>query len=236
LRRYRRDGDVAARDELVRRFTPLAQSLVARYDGRGEIGEDLQQVGALALIKAIDRYDPDVGPFVPFAVPTILGEIRRYFRDQTWDLRVPRSVQESYLKVHRAIEELTAVNGSAPHARDVAAFTGLDETQVAAALEAGHAHTVSSLEEPRSLLDDDGGALTLGDTLGSDDPRLGDAELRQALVPALGELPERQRRIVYLRVVEDLTQSQIAARVGISQMHVSRLLSRSFESLREAVA
>ena len=168
-------------DELVANLLPLAKRLAARYRHAGESQEDLEQVACLGLVKAVDRYDPSAGPLVRYAVPTILGELRRHFRDKGWGVHVPRSVQENLLTVNKATERLAT-------------------------------------------------------TLGSDDPNYALVELGQSIGPAFRDLPARERAIVQLRFFEDLTQAEIAERIGISQMHVSRLLRRALDALHGAVA
>jgi RNA polymerase sigma-B factor len=228
LRRYR-DGDIAARDELVALLAPLAQRLASRYRHTTESQEDLEQVAYVGLIKAIDRFDPDLGPFVRYAVPTILGELKRHFRDRGWGIHVSRSLQERFLKVGDAVDELTTQLGRSPTPRDIAQATGFTLEEVLEALDASSAYAPAALDAPRGGEEDDGG--TLGDTLGGVDHGFELVELSATLGPAIRSLPERQRTILHMRFVEDLTQSEIADRIGISQMHVSRLLRRSIERL-----
>ncbi len=229
LRRYR-EGDLAARDELVALLRPVAQRLAARYRHTTEPPEDLEQVACLGLLKAIDRFDPDVGPFMRYAVPTILGELKRHFRDRGWALHVSRSLQERYLRVSDAIDELSGSLGRSPAPRDLAAATGLSLEEVLEALEAASAYAPAALDGPRTSVDGDEHG-TLADTLGAEDARFEIVELGATLAPALRALPQRERTILQLRFVEDLTQSEIAERIGISQMHVSRLLRRSIDRL-----
>ena len=231
LRRYR-DGDIAARDELVAMLLPLAQRLASRYRHTTESQEDLEQVAYVGLIKAIDRFDPDLGPFVRYAVPTILGEIKRHFRDRGWGVHVSRSLQERFLKVGDAIDDLTTKLGRSPTPRDIAHATGFTLEEVLEALDASSAYAPAALDAPRGGEDDDGG--TLGDTLGGTDRNYELVELGASLEPALRALPEREQAILHMRFAEDLTQSEIADRIGISQMHVSRLLRRSIERLGAA--
>ena len=231
IRRYR-DGDLRAREELARGFMPLAKRLAGRYRNTGESQEDLEQVAYLGLLKAIDRYDPDLGPFVRYAVPNVLGELKRHFRDKGWGLRVPRSLQERVLKVGEATEQLYGRLGRSPAPSDIAAHTGYSLEEVLEAMDAGSAYTPAALDAPYAGEED--GARTLGDTLGSEDSRFELVELAQAVSPALHALPQREREILRLRFVEDLTQAEVASRMGISQMHVSRLLRRSLDRLGEA--
>ncbi len=233
LRDYRR-GDVAARDELVERLRPLARKLAARYRNSAESREDLEQVAYLGLLKAIERADPDRGPVIRFAIPTILGELKRHFRDYGWTMRVPRSLQERFLEVGDAVDELTAKLGRSPLPREVAKATGLTVEQVVEALDAATAYSPTGLDAPRRS--DEGEDGTLADVVGAVDGAYEIVELGATLTPALRALPGRQREIVRLRFDEDLTQSEIAERIGISQMHVSRLLRRALERLREQAA
>jgi RNA polymerase sigma-B factor len=223
---------VSAREELVRMFMPLAQRLAARYRHTGESQEDLEQVAYLGLIKAIDRYDADLGPFVRYAVPNVLGELKRHFRDKGWAMHVPRSLQERFLQINRGIDELSAKLGRSPTPSDIAAHTGCSLEEVLEALDAAGAYTPAALDAPHP--GDPDGERTLGDSLGSDDRRYELVELGQALAPAFRALPPREQTILKLRFIDDLTQSEIADRVGVSQMHVSRLLRRSLERLNTA--
>ncbi len=229
LRRYRR-GDSAARDELVARLRPVAQRLAARYRHTTEPLEDLEQVAYLGLLKAIERFDPDRGPFMPYAVPTILGELKRHFRDRGWAMHVSRSLQERYLRVSETVDALTAEFGRSPTPRAIAESTGLSLEDVIEALNATTAYAPAALDAPRRTADgDEDGALV--DALGGEDPGYELVELGATLEPALRELSDRERTILQLRFAEDLTQSEIAERIGVSQMHVSRLLRRAIEQL-----
>ena len=231
LRRYR-DGDVRAREELVVRFMPLTRRLAGRYRHTGESQDDLEQVACLGLIKAVDRYDPDLGPFVRYAVPNIMGELKRHFRDKGWGMRVPRALQERWITVSAASETLSGRLGRSPTPKDIADQTGLSLDEVLEALEASDAYSPRALDAPMAL-DDDAGR-TLGDSVGAEDAGFEMVELAQAIGPAFHDLPEREQQILRLRFVEDLTQLEIAGRVGISQMHVSRLLRRSVRELSRA--
>jgi RNA polymerase sigma-B factor len=231
--RPREIDDRSTSDELVTSLLPLAKRLAARYRHAGESQEDLEQVACLGLVKAIDRYDPSAGPLVRYAVPTILGELRRHFRDKGWGVHVPRSVQENLLTVNKASERLATTLGRTPRARDIAKFTGMPLEDVIEALDAGASYTPAALDAPRH--GDEPEARSLGDALGSDDPNYELVELGQSIGPAFRELPDRERAIVQLRFFEDLTQAEIAERIGISQMHVSRLLRRALDTLHGAV-
>ena len=230
--RWQRDGDQVAREALVRLYMPLARSLARRYGRSSEPFEDLLQVASLGLLKALDRYDPDRGfPFKAFAVPTVLGEMRRYFRDSGWAVHVPRSVQERSLKVRGAQEHLTNQQGRAPTVNGIAQYLELDTEEVIDALQAIQSYETVSLDAPAPGGDED--ASSYGDSLGDDDERYELVELGVTVASVMSELPAREREILHMRFVEDLTQSEIAARVGVSQMQVSRLLRRSLEQLRE---
>jgi RNA polymerase sigma-B factor len=229
--RWQQEGDAAAREELVQRFMPLARSLARRYDRSSEPYEDLLQVASLGLLKALDRFDPERGhPFASFAVPTILGEMRRYFRDSGWSLHVPRGAQERALKVRDAQEHLTNRRGHAPTVNQLAEYLEWDTEDVIGALQAIQAYEALSLDAPRPGAEE--GAATYGDTVGGTDVRYELVELDATVTAALKHIPERERLILRMRFVEDLTQTEIAQRVGVSQMQVSRLLRRSLEQLR----
>ena len=229
--RWQRHEDHAAREALVRRFMPLARSLTRRYGRSSEPFEDLLQVASLGLLKAIDRYDASRGhAFQSFAVPTILGEMRRYFRDSGWAIHVPRGAQERALKVRDAQTQLAGATGHAPTVNQLAQFLELDVEQVIDALQAIQAYETVSLDAPRPGGDDE--ASSYGETIGTDDDRYELVELDATLSSVLGHIPPRQRMILRMRFMEDLTQTEIAERVGISQMQVSRLLRRSLDQLR----
>jgi len=224
------------RDRTIADLLPLARRLAGRYRHSGEPRDDLEQVASLGLIKAIDRYDPDAGPLVRYAVPTILGELRRHFRDRGWGLHVPRGVQENFLHCNEASDRLWTQLGRAPTVREIAAEANISVEDAIEALDAGRSYTPAALDAPAGAADrGDDGARTLGDTLGRREEGYDRVELGQAIGPAFSELPEREREIVRLRFFEDLTQSEIAARVGVSQMHVSRLLRRALDQLHDAV-
>jgi RNA polymerase sigma-B factor len=231
FRRWQDDGDRDAREELVRMYMPLARGLARRYGRSSEPFEDLLQVASLGLLKALDRYDAERGhPFASFAVPTILGEMRRYFRDSGWAVHVPRGAQERALKVRDARERLANRNGRAPTVNQLAEYLELDIEAVIDALQAVHAYDTLSLDAPRPSADGDGVAYV--ESLGGEDERFELVELDATLAAVLGEIAPRERLILHMRFVEDLTQTEIAQRLSISQMQVSRLLRRSLEQLR----
>ena len=215
------------RDEIVELHLPLALYLARRYEGRGEPFDDIAQAGALGLVKAVDRFDPGRGvEFSTFAGQTILGEIRRHFRDRTWGVHVHRSLQERTGHVGRCIRDMTQELGRPPTVAEVSGWAGVSEEQVLEALECIRACRMASLESPAR------GTRTLGEVLGADDTAFDRVDLHEALGTSLAQLPDRERRILQLRFFGDMTQAQIAARLGISQMHVSRLLSRTLRQLR----
>lgn len=229
-----RDGDNRSNEELVTSLLPLAKRLASRYRHAGESQEDLEQVAYLGLVKAVDRYDPSAGPLVRYAVPTILGELRRHFRDKGWGIHVSRSVQENLMTVNSCAERLTTVLGRTPTASDIADATGIEIDDVIEALDAGRSYSPAALDAPQA--GDDPDSRSLGDALGSSDPNYELVELGAMIGPAFRELPPREQKIVQLRFFEDLTQSEIAERVGVSQMHVSRLLRRALDTLHGAVS
>jgi RNA polymerase sigma-B factor len=234
LRHYSRDGDLRAREEVIGRFLPLARKLASRYLHAGEQYEDLVQVSCLGLVKAVDRYDPDRGgSFVNYAVPTMLGELKRHFRDKGWALRVPRATQELALKVSEVLGELPAKLGREPRPRDIAMALGVSIEDVLEAMEAATSYEAASLDAPRLSGDQDDG-WTLGDSIASHERGYELAEIGQALGDTLRAMPDRERTILRLRFEQDWTQAEIAARVGISQMHVSRLLRRALDRLAAA--
>ncbi|MFI0774603.1 SigB/SigF/SigG family RNA polymerase sigma factor [Streptomyces sp. NPDC021212] len=226
----------ALRQDVVRAWMPMAERLAGQFRNRGESAEDLRQVAMLGLVKAVKRYDPDRGTaFESYAVPTVVGEVKRHFRDHMWGLHVPRRVQELRNRVRTAVQELTrSPDARTPSVADVAEHTGMSEEDVRSGMEALESFSPLSLDaELRGA--DDGYALV--DTLGAPEPSYDRVVQREALKPCLAALPERERRILYLRFFCDETQGRIADRMGISQMHVSRLISRTCERLsREANA
>jgi RNA polymerase sigma-B factor len=217
------------REQAIEAFLPLARHLALRFHGRGEPLDDLIQTAMVGLIKAVDRWDPERGvDFAGYAIPTIIGEIKRHFRDRTWDVRVPRRLQELRLAISEANSKLTQSLGRSPTVADVAGHLGIGEEDVLEGLEGARAYNATSLSTPTTA----DGNTELGDTLGGTDPEFELAELRVALGPALASLDEREQKILTLRFYGNLTQSQIAERVGVSQMHVSRLLTRALAKLR----
>jgi RNA polymerase sigma-B factor len=235
--RYRREGDLGARRELIERYLPLARSVARRYERRGEPLDDLVQVASMGLVKAIDRFDSERGPsFSSYAVPTMLGELRRYFRDSGWALRVPRSMKELVLKVNWAVERLSTELGRSPSPRQLADELNLPVEEVLEALTANAAYDTTPLDTPSGSGEGDRERGTVAETFGETDDRLQLVEGRASIDPALETLPERERLIVHLRFTEDLTQNEIAQRIGISQMHVSRLLRRALAQLRVVAA
>jgi RNA polymerase sigma-B factor len=227
--------DPGARERLIEHFMPLARRLASRYRHSGESLDDLGQVACLGLIKAIDRFDPAAGPFPRFAVPTITGEIKRHFRDKGWSMRVPRELQERTIDVGDAVDHLATELGRSPTAKDVARFTRLSLEDVLEAMEAAGAYSPMSLDSPQPGGDDEEDHA-LVQTLGSEDPNFLLAEWRPTVHAALRTLPARERLILRLRFADDLTQTEIADRIGISQMHVSRLLRRALDTLSRLTA
>ncbi|MER2092604.1 MAG: SigB/SigF/SigG family RNA polymerase sigma factor [Saccharopolyspora rectivirgula] len=218
------------RDKLVTEHLPVAEHIALRFSNRGESLEDLTQVATLGLINAVDRFDPDRGvDFLSYAGPTIMGEVRRHFRDTGWAVRMPRRMQELHLAVSSAISRLSQELGRAPTPSELAKHLNISTDDVYRGLEAGSAYRSSSLDELLSDTDE----IPLGDALGSDDAELVEVENRETVRPLLERLPERERRILVMRFFRGMTQTQIAEQIGISQMHVSRLLSRSLSQLRE---
>lgn len=232
---YRRTGDRRLRDRAIEHFMPLARRLAARYHRRQESFEDLVQVANLGLVKAVERYDPARGTrFSSFAVPTISGELRRHFRATAWSLHVPRSVQEDALTVRDAVAALTHRLGRAPRVSELAELTGLDAEAISEALHARAVQATASLDQPARNGGEDADA-TLGELVGRDDGRFELAERHADLAPLLRRLPAREREVLFLRFARDLTQSEIAARVGCSQMQISRILRRTLARLGEQV-
>jgi RNA polymerase sigma-B factor len=235
LRRFAKDNSPTVREELVDRFMPLARRLAARYAGGAEPFDDLVQVASVGLVKAIDRFDPERGTaFSTFAVPTILGELKRHFRDRGWSVHVPRDVQERILKVERASAELPAKLGHAPTVREIAQRIEASEEEVLEAMHAAQGHHAVSLDAASTIGDGDE-PTPLGDRIGEEDPSFNTVEYGAAIAPVLEEISERDRRVLHLRFVEDMTQSEIAERVGVSQMHVSRILRAAVDKLRREV-
>lgn len=232
FRRCKRDGDRAAREALVVRLLPLAHKLARRYSHTSVPYEDLVQVASLALVKAIDRFDPDLGTsFQAFAIPTILGELKRYFRDSAWSVHVSRAAQERALVIDRASEKLINRFGRSPTVQEIAAYLELDQEEVLEGLRAAQAYTTVSLDAPPPF-GADPGEPSLEDALGAEDQgyELVDAEL--TIGGAVRKLRGSERRILQMRFGDEMTQSEIGARLGVSQMQVSRLLGRSLARLR----
>jgi len=226
---FARTRDPALRDRLVSENIGLARRLAHRFAHRGQPYDDLAQVASIALIKAVDRYDPERNvAFSTFATGTIIGELKRHFRDRGWAVRAPRRIQELYLELGAITESLGHQLGRSPTVPELAEVAGCSEEAILEAMEAGQGYRSASLDAPGA------GNLTLGDRLATEDAGTYLVEERSVLEPALAALPERSRRIVKLRFMDGLTQSEIAAEIGISQMHVSRLLAASLAQLREA--
>jgi len=235
LRRYHEQGDLAARERLIEQYMSLVRSLARRYSYRGEQLEDLVQIGAIGLIKAIDRFDLDRGvELTTYATPNIIGEIKRHFRDKGWAVRVPRGLQELNVQLSRLIEELTVQLGRSPTIPELAKAAGVEEEQVLEALESGRAY--SSLSLSVGAGGDDDGELDPLESLGTEEHAYEVSEDRAVLAPGFRVLDDRERRILHLRFFDGLTQSQIAQQVGISQMHVSRLIRRALEKIRSEIA
>ena len=227
---YHQERDLEARDELVRRFIPFARKLVLRYVHSREPLDDLVQVACLGLLNALTRFEPGMGKkFTSYAAPTIMGELKRHFRDKGWSVHVPRDLQERALSVSRQTERLSAQMGRSPTVDELAEVLECTVEQVIEALDAAHNYLPASLDAPIAYEDDDRAAL--GDTLGSEDGGFELAEDRQALVAGWASLSDIERQVLSLRLVHELTQREISQRIGCSQMHVSRLLRRSMMRL-----
>ncbi len=225
-----RAGDPTARARIVERYMPLVRSIASRYGGRGEPLEDLVQVGSIGLVLAVDRFDLDRGvQFTTYAVPTIVGEIQRHFRDRAWAVHVPRRMKELSLRLTRTVEMLTADLGRSPSIAELAENLGLEEDEVVEGLETYHAYSTRSLSQPLGPGGDD---ETMEDILGETETGYEEVEHGVLVEAGLSALDARERTIVELRFFDGLTQSEIAARVGISQMHVSRLLRRALLTMR----
>ena len=235
LVRYHREGDLAAREELVERFLPLARDLALRYTYTDELFDDLLQVASLGLIKAIDRFEPGRGTkFTSYAAPTILGELKRHFRDKGWALHVPRDLQERTLAVTRETEALSKSLGRSPKVREVANSLGCSVEAVLEAQEASASYEAASLDAPTSREDDEAAALI--DMLGDEDSAYELVESRDAIASTWKALPDVERKVLELRFMHDLTQREIGDEIGYSQMHVSRLLRRALNRLETAAA
>jgi RNA polymerase sigma-B factor len=228
---FSRTGDERLRNQLVEAHLGLAHQLARRFSSRGESYDDLVQVASLALVKSVDRFDPERGvEFSTFATRTVIGELKRHFRDRGWAIRAPRRIQELYLELGPAIETLTQTHGRPPTVGEMAAAVGATEEAVLEAMEAGQSYRTSSIDAP------DRQEGTIATRLGDVDAGYVGTEDRMLLAISMTELPERERLILNLRFVDGLTQSEIADRIGISQMHVSRLLAGSLAKLRESFA
>ena len=223
------------RDELVTGYLPVALHIARRFAHRGEPQEDLEQVATVGLINAVDRFEPDRGSdFLSYAVPTITGEVRRHFRDQAWSMRVPRRLKDLHVAIGAAVSELSQNLGRAPRPSEIAARLQCSTEDVLEGIEASAAYRSTSLDEV--LTGDDSSGHTAADALGQADQALDQVEYRESVRPLLESLPERERTILLLRFFGNLTQTQIAQQVGISQMHVSRLLAQTLAALRDNLA
>lgn len=222
-----------ARDDLVRLHLPLVEHCARRFRNRGEPLEDLVQVGTIGLLKAVDRFDAERGvEFSTYATPTIIGEIKRHFRDKGWAIRVPRRLQELRLRITSTSAELTQRLGRSPTVRELAEEIGCTVEDVVEGLESGNAYATLSLDAGEEAED---GAATILDGIGVEDESLANVDIRESIKPLLEALEPREKRILLLRFFRNMTQSQIAAEIGVSQMHVSRLLNRTLAQLREGL-
>jgi RNA polymerase sigma-B factor len=236
LRKYHEDGDLAAREKLIEQYMSLVRSLARRYSYRGEQLEDLVQIGAIGLIKAIDRFDVDRGvELTTYATPNIIGEIKRHFRDKGWSVRVPRGLQELNVQLSRLVETQTVELGRSPTIPELAKAAGVEEEAVLEALESGRAYSSLSLSTGGGGGDGEDD-LDPMESIGTEEHEFEVSEDRAVLAPGFRILDERERKILQLRFFDGLTQSQIAQQVGISQMHVSRLIRRSLEKIRSEIA
>ena len=225
---------VRLRERLVDQYIGLVEFLARRFRNRGEPLEDLVQVGTIGLLKAIERFELEREvEFSTYATPTIVGELKRHFRDKGWAVRVPRRLQELHLELTKVVSSLGQELGRSPTVTEIAKSAGTSEENVLEGLEIAQAYNFTSLDAP--IDSDDAGSTSFADQLGSEDDQLVNLEYRAALAPEMAKLPERERRILYLRFFKGMTQSEIADRLDISQMHVSRLLNRTLMRLREAL-
>ncbi len=235
LRRYHEHGDLQAREQLIEQYMSLVRSLARRYSYRGEQLDDLVQIGSIGLIKAIDRFDLERGvELTTYATPNIIGEIKRHFRDRGWAVRVPRGLQELNVQLSKLIEQLTVQLGRSPTSAELAKAASVEEEEVLEALESGRAYSSLSLSGGSSGGDED--ELDPLESIGTEEHQYEVSEDRAVLAPGFRVRDERERRILHLRFFSGLTQSQIAQQVGISQMHVSRLIRRSLEKIRAEIA
>jgi RNA polymerase sigma-B factor len=233
LREYAATRDPATRDRLVQLNSDLVHYIARRFANRGEPLEDIEQVGFLGLIQAIERFDPSLeNEFSTFATPTIMGEIRRYFRDKSWAVRVPRRLQENYLRVVRAQDELSRTLGRVPSIAEIGMHVGLEPDEVLAALEVSPAQHTISLESTPNSGTSDGEGTELGERIGREDENLERVEMKNLLEQAMAHLTPRERQIMMLRFFDQLPQTEVAKRLGISQMHVSRLQRAALEHMR----
>ena len=227
-----RRGDEAAKEDIAAMYLPLAKRLAQRYVRSSEPREDLVQVACVGLVKAIERFDPERGPtFASFAIPTILGELRRYFRDATWAVHVPRGAQERAFAIEAAEEQLRATQRSAPTVEQIAEYLHLSSEEVLDGLLAVKAYEAESLDAPGGSGEDEGRSPL--EQIGAEDSSYELIEADASIVPAIRTLEERDRRVLHLRFVREMSQSEIAAQIGVSQMQVSRILARSLGQLRE---
>jgi RNA polymerase sigma-B factor len=238
FRAYRTAGDdderARHRERLVDQYIGLVEFLARRFRNRGEPLEDLVQVGTIGLLKAIDRFDLEREvEFSTYATPTVVGELKRHFRDKGWAVRVPRRLQELHLELSKIVNRLGQELGRSPTVAEIADAANVSEETVLEGLEIAQAYNFTSLDAP--IDGDDAGSTSFADQLGSEDEHLENLEYRASLAPEMAKLPERERRILYLRFFKGMTQSEIAERLGISQMHVSRLLNRTLIQLRRAL-
>jgi RNA polymerase sigma-B factor len=234
--RLRADGDRRAREQLIERYLPLARRLARRYQRTDEPMDDLVQVASLGLIKAVDRFDAGREIlFSSYAVPTILGELKRHFRDRTWSIRVPRDLQELALRIDQAVTALSAGTGRAPAVREIAAAVGATEERVLDAMQAAGAYHAGSLDAPRPSRQDEEAGETVADSLGATESGFERAEDRATLEPLLSRVSERERLVLRLRFAEGMTQAEIGAQIGVSQMQVSRLIRQALGRLRASL-
>ncbi|MDP8968345.1 MAG: SigB/SigF/SigG family RNA polymerase sigma factor [Actinomycetota bacterium] len=231
--RYHRDSDAQARDQLVERFLPLARQLARRYQRASEPLDDLLQVASLGLIKAIDRFDPERDiAFSSYAVPTILGEIKRYFRDRTWSVRVPRDLQELTLRVDRAVSELSEELRRQPSVKEISAAVGAEQEEILEALQAGGAYRAVSFDAPRNGGDEE--VATIADSVGVQEHGFDRAEDRATLQSLMATVTPRERDVLRMRFEQDMTQAEIGVVIGVSQMQVSRIIRQAISRLRAA--
>jgi RNA polymerase sigma-B factor len=221
------------RECIVNRCLPLADHVARHFGRRGEGLDDLIQVARLGLMNAVNRFDPAKGPsFIGFAIPTMMGEVRRYFRDYSWSMRVPRRLRELHVQIGRATADLSQRLGRAPTASELSVELGVSREEIVECLVAGDAYNLDSLDAPRGS-DDSGGARSVADSVGGIDPHIDHITDREAVRTLVRGLPQREREVLHMRFFESMTQSQIAERIGVSQMQVSRILASTLQSLRD---